>query len=187
MEPGESIVPLSVHPSTPAGAVRAVEVSARLRAGELLLRYVLHGELTRILVPDTLHGGRADDLWKHTCFEVFIRAEGSRDYYEFNFSPSRQWASFHFDSYRRGMSHPDMARAPTVSLESSLDRLQMNAAVHLADLPGLQPDSLLALALCAVVEDRDGKLSYWAQAHAPGKADFHASEGFALPLVLTVS
>ena len=34
----------------------------------------------------------------------------------------------------------------------------------------------------AVIEENDGRLSYWALRHAPGKPDFHHPEAFALEL-----
>jgi hypothetical protein len=37
----------------------------------------------------------------------------------------------------------------------------------------------LAVALSAVVEERDGTLSYWARRHPPGRPDFHHAEAFA--------
>ena len=40
----------------------------------------------------------------------------------------------------------------------------------------------LALSFTAVIEDTDGRLSYWALAHAPGKPDFHHAHAFALEL-----
>ncbi len=40
----------------------------------------------------------------------------------------------------------------------------------------------LELALSAVIEQRDGGLSYWALRHAPGQPDFHHPDGFALTL-----
>jgi hypothetical protein len=41
---------------------------------------------------------------------------------------------------------------------------------------------VLRLALAAVVEEDDGRLSYWALQHAPGNPDFHHPECFTLEL-----
>jgi hypothetical protein len=38
----------------------------------------------------------------------------------------------------------------------------------------------LRIALAAVIEDDNGRLSYWGLRHAPGKPDFHHPNGFAL-------
>jgi hypothetical protein len=40
----------------------------------------------------------------------------------------------------------------------------------------------LAIGLSAVIEEQDGRLSYWALRHPPGKPDFHYPEAFALEL-----
>ena len=36
------------------------------------------------------------------------------------------------------------------------------------------------IALAAVIEDENGRLSYWGLRHPPGKPDFHHPNGFAL-------
>jgi hypothetical protein len=38
--------------------------------------------------------------------------------------------------------------------------------------------------LSTVVEDREGRLSYWAARHPAGRPDFHHPEGFSLELEL---
>jgi hypothetical protein len=45
-----------------------------------------------------------DGLWKHTCFEVFLRDPAGIGYAEFNFSPSTEYAGYGFTRYREGMS-----------------------------------------------------------------------------------
>jgi hypothetical protein len=40
----------------------------------------------------------------------------------------------------------------------------------------------LQLALTAVIEETNGRKSYWALAHAPGNPDFHDIAGFTLDL-----
>jgi hypothetical protein len=49
-------------------------------------------------------------------------------------------------------------------------------------IPATQTRTMLSLALSAVVEERNGALSYWALRHSPGKPDFHHPEAFALEL-----
>jgi hypothetical protein len=49
-------------------------------------------------------------------------------------------------------------------------------------LPLDQEEGLSKLGLSAVIEEKDGTLSYWALAHPPGRADFHDPACFALEL-----
>ena len=44
---------------------------------------------------------RKNELWKKTCFELFIEKKNSNSYYEVNFSPARKhWNAYIFNSYR---------------------------------------------------------------------------------------
>jgi hypothetical protein len=164
-------------------ALRGVEV--RVRKGEsdtLVFQYVLRAEMPHIRVPSAQSPGRADELWRHTCFEAFIAVTGVPGYYELNFSPSRRWAVYRFSGYREGMSPTDVTVSPVLDVRSFDDRLELDAEVRLPDLFGQQAGHTLKLALTTVVEDESGTLSYWALKHAPGKPDFHHPDGFVLEL-----
>ena len=50
---------------------------------------------------------------------------------------------------------------------------------YLLDLPAQAP---WQLNLTTIVEEANGRKSYWALAHPPGKADFHHDDGFVLSL-----
>jgi hypothetical protein len=170
---------LIAHPSTPNDAVRGLEVQLRTKeAGILVVRYSLDADMSRVRVPLSGAGGRADALWKHTCFEAFVAPADTPGYHEFNFSPSLDWAIYRFSAYREGMS--PAGRAPAISVHQSDDGLELESAVRLVDLADLRDARHLRIALAAVIEDENGRLSYWALRHPPGKPDFHHSNGFAL-------
>lgn len=160
-------------------------VNACVRLGQsdtFLFQYVLMAEMPAIRVPSPQSPGRADGLWKHTCFEAFIAIPGMPGYYELNFSPSQQWAIYRFSGYRERMSPTDVTVSPELNVRRFDDRLEVDAVVRLPDLTALEAGRTLKLALTAVVEDNSGTLSYWALKHAPGKPDFHHPDGFVLEL-----
>ena len=91
------------HPGTPSTAIDRIEVDiARLGDVALSLVYRVFGDLDRLELPEPAPMGRADGLWRHTCFEAFVRGPDS-DYLELNFAPSLQWAAYRFTGYREGM------------------------------------------------------------------------------------
>ncbi len=174
---------LSAHRDTPGEAVWGITVEVSLIAGTNLgCNYSLHGDLAQVRVPGARTGRRADGLWQHTCFEVFVAAAGDPGYLEFNFSPGLDWAAYQFAGYRDGMQPANLARAPGLNVRRTPDRLDLSATVHLAGLGTRFAASHLRLALAAVVEEDDGRLSYWALQHPPGNPDFHHPDGFALEL-----
>jgi len=141
--------------------------------------------MSHISVPPSGVGGRADALWKHTCFEAFVAAAdtpGYTGYHEFNFSPSRAWAIYRFSAYRDGMSSAEIDPAPEISVRRSDEGLELESVVRLGRLADLHGARHLRIALAAVVEEESGRLSYWGLRHPPGKPDFHHPSGFALEL-----
>jgi len=142
--------------------------------------------MRQVRVPPRAEPMRADGLWAHTCFEAFITpAAVDGGYYELNFSPSLQWAIYSFEAYRQGMSPTDVILPPKLIVRTFDDRLELDATIELDDLKGLRAAHTLKLAVTAVIEDDSGTLSYWALKHAPGKPDFHHTDGFVLELPRT--
>ncbi|MES2564628.1 MAG: DOMON-like domain-containing protein [Pseudomonadota bacterium] len=173
---------LTRHPQSSNSAVRTIKAHvARGSDGALVIRYVLDAELDALRIPAPRSARHADRLWQHTCFEVFIREVGANPYVEFNFSPSSEWAIYAFDQYRVAASVKTDRPAPRVMIRSTRAALEIEAAMQL-DTVIASPNVNLAIAISAVIEDREGALSYWALAHPAGQPDFHHADSFALTL-----
>jgi len=147
-----------------------------------VLSYVVTGEIGDLRLPPRSAPARADELWRHTCFEAFLRPSPGAAYYEFNFAPSTQWAAYGFSGYRSGMRIANEVSAPHIEVQSTNERYSLQASLDLDRLPGLAGGDPWRLGLSAVIEETDGTLSYWALAHPAGRADFHHSDCFALEL-----
>lgn len=146
------------------------------------ITYAMHGHLEHLRIPPPATRARTDGLWRHTCFELFIRCAGVPAYYELNFSPSGAWAAFSFAAYREGGAPAEQAVNPRIEVTSSENNLTLDALVPLEGLHAHHASVRLEAALAAVVEERDGRLTYWALRHAPGKPDFHHPSAYALEL-----
>jgi hypothetical protein len=172
---------LIAHQSTPNDDVRSLEVRLWAEQPDILVfQYLLIADMARVRVSPSGAGGRAEALWKHTCFEAFIAPADAPAYHEFNFSPSLEWAVYQFSAYREGMSAAEIGEAPRISVRRGDGELELQSAVRVGHLAELRDSRRLRIALAAVIEDDDGGLSYWGLRHPPGKPDFHHSHGFAL-------
>jgi hypothetical protein len=172
---------LMCHPETYTPAVQ--EIEARVgwtQDNAFAFTYALKGDLMRLRIPLPQPALRADRLWQHTCFEAFVSVKGKPEYYECNFAPSGEWAAYSFQRYRIGTPFEADKLAPRIEVRNTVNRLDLDAIVRLDHLPAILPHARLQLALCAVIEDENGTLSYWALKHAPGKPDFHHPDGFTL-------
>lgn len=172
---------LKPHAASSPGAVRSVECAAWRTPSGLRLVYRLEGSLDTLSVPARTHPTRRDDLWRHTCFEAFLRARGEAGYAEFNFSPSGEWAAYRFDAYRAGMRELEQVGAPQIVTSRDGDVLQIEVRIDALPHPwtAVAP---LSLALTAVLEHADGAISYWSVAHPAGRPDFHQQAGFVVEI-----
>lgn len=179
----QSLAVLHCHPDTLCTAVENIKADIRWDQGGLLMvNYVLNGVVDQLRIPPDPSARGVEDLWEHTCFELFIGAKDDAEYYEFNFSPSGEWTAYEFRNYRDG----GLLRADELDVKIAVQRraetLELSAVVLLTDLPGIRLDVCLSLGLSAVIEDLNGSLSYWALKHPPGKPDFHHADSFTLQI-----
>lgn len=182
------------HPASPSPAYVAslTAHSTREADGSLLLAYTLHttqGQHNCLQVPAPLptafaDNGFADNLWQHTCFEAFFRPAGGTAYREFNFSPSGQWAVYDFSGYRARVEQPLPQAVPRIVLtRPAADTLHLEVTIPATLLPMLAGGNPpCQLSLTAVLEDKQGRCSYWATHHAGERPDFHHPEAFTLCL-----
>ncbi|OYW45185.1 MAG: hypothetical protein B7Z08_04395 [Sphingomonadales bacterium 32-68-7] len=170
--------PLQPHPSVPPAAVTAITARIVGRDAQWLrLRWRIEGA-QGLVVPAFSGKGRADELWRTTCFEAFLKPSGGEAYTEFNLSPSERWNAYDFDGYRLGMRERAMPREPECALRHGSTFAIFDAAIPAAGLP----EGGGTLGLSAVIEEAGGTVSYWALAHPEDKPDFHAPACFAATL-----
>jgi hypothetical protein len=167
---------LRTHPQSRCCAAIQIE-AAVTRSSSFCLEfsYVVTGQLKELSIPPTTISKRAENLWRHTCFEAFIQT-AQTEYYEFNFAPTLAWAAFRFTGYRCGKSFAEIP-IPAIVVHSDPDRYLLQASLNLESIY-LPEQPLWHLGVSAVIEDKMGALSYWALAHASDKPDFHRSESF---------
>jgi hypothetical protein len=174
---------LKLHPDSRCADGLTIDVGVtRESPSTLALTYFLSGDIDALRLPPAAATARRDNLWRHTCLEAFARARDGDSYVEFNFAPSTEWAAYRFGGYRKGMAPADEVGAPRVNVRSARESVVLQASVDLSKLLLLPRDAVWRLGLSAVIEEMNGRISYWALAHPPGKPDFHHSDCFALEL-----
>lgn len=174
---------LKLHPDSSCAAVTRIEVAvARPHAAGLLLRYVVAGKIGDLCLPPVVASARADELWRHTCFEAFICPAPGKAYYEFNVAPSTQWAAYRFNGYRSGMRVATVIGTPEIDVRSRPECCTVQASLVFNEEADLPRAETWRLGLSAVIEETNGRKSYWALAHPPGRPDFHHSDCFTCEL-----
>ena len=140
------------------------------------------GDLLDVSLPSIqpssvpMQGDRRDELWKHSCFEAFIGVPGSQHYWEFNVSPLGHWNLYSFERYRQGGAGLVEALPPSVTVRQTRRDCRCDVVLDLR--PWWPIEGMPELGLTMVVEEINGRLSYWALSHPGDAADFHDRRSF---------
>lgn len=156
------------------------------RGDQLKITYQLRGPLASVVLPAPSTRGdphRLDGLWEHTCFELFLAAEGMEPYWELNLAPNGDWNLYRLEGYRQGLAPVSDRNTLPFTVGASNRGLALELTLQLPQELSLacqQRD--LQLGITAVIEHQQGALTYWALAHGGTEADFHRREDFLLRL-----
>jgi hypothetical protein len=181
-------VALTAHTRDGPGPVRQLSVSGALhRSGVLALDFQVAAELRALrFSPSACHARRSDELWRHTCFELFAARDDAPAYCEFNFTPSGEWAAYAFAGYRSARRDAAQDRIDVSTQAAGDGPLRLRARMNLASALELDAQALAQaswrLNCAAIIEDNAGALSYWAVHHPVAQPDFHDRAGFAITL-----
>lgn len=163
---------LIAHPATPCAAIENLRVSVARDGAGWRLGYTLTGNLRHLSIPaPTAQPAATDGLWRHTCFECFVADAQGTAYRELNFSPSGDWAGYAFSAERVREPAREPLPLPRIACAHNERSLTLDAWLPDADAEAL-------LGLSAVIEMRDGSLSYWALHHPAPRPDFHRRDGW---------
>lgn len=168
----------SALPSPPFDVWASAERSAAFgESATLNLWFGVTAPIARFSVPETsADPARRDGLWRSTCFECFLKVEGTTAYQEWNFAPSGEWAAYDFTNVRTDMQPAKGARPPYIRVEDNLTWWGLGATIS------IPADQRFALGLSAVLEEAEGAISYWALHHPSERPDFHHPDCFAARL-----
>ena len=176
---------MPVHPYTliPFTPIDRLHIGGRVsrRAATISVEYRLTGTVNDIRVPTPADPpARRHDLWRGTCFELFVKPASQPAYWEFNLTPDGDWNVYHFDAYRQGMREEPGITQPAIEFSSTPRERLLTATLDLPALPLV--DGELQVGISSVIENTTGELSYWALKHPAARADFHRHDGLTLTL-----
>lgn len=119
---------------------------------------------------------RRDGLWDHTCFEAFLGWPNSPRYWELNAAANGDWNLYAFSAYRSPAELVDLPQPPQIELRRQARDLRCDIQL---DLPPCWPEAMQPeIGLAMVVEEQEGRLSYWALSHPGDQPDFHDRRAF---------
>lgn len=123
------------------------------------------------------NSSRADNLWKSTCLEFFVKPREGKNYFEFNSNSQGQWNLYSFSDYRTSMQLE--FKVSEVKMTTSFKDFEkiFRYEIDLNSLFALN-DSLL-FSFSSVIK-QGSLISYWAHRHSFEKPDFHHLNNFTI-------
>lgn len=161
------------HPQYPSHQHLSLTADISFSDNHINILYNVIGDTQDIILNSTDDNPMfRDELWKMTCFEMFVQKDDGPGYYEFNFAPCGDWAAYHFDAYREGMK-PSKITAPCIILEKSDQQISLEVNLEREALPA----GNLSIGLFAMLfTDKDR--SFWALHHSESTPNFHQKDCF---------
>ncbi|MGD8568561.1 MAG: DOMON-like domain-containing protein [Gammaproteobacteria bacterium] len=156
-----------------------IKITGRLSidAGTASIQYLMSGDIANVKFPPVApQPQRRENLWQTTCFELFVSATDSKEYWEYNLSPSHDWAVFHFSDYRQNKSDDLATPDLTITTQRTNNkRFDLGCTI---ELPQAVKSHKMELGVSAVVQNIHDQLYYYALIHCKKTADFHHRDSF---------
>ncbi|WP_455220277.1 DOMON-like domain-containing protein [Kaarinaea lacus] len=158
-----------------------ISINATISAhdNKINVLFRITGEINTILIPEKSgHPSRKNELWTTTCCELFIGGTGQTRYWEYNLSPSHDWAIFSFTNYRTNKTDDFSIPEPGISTKIDKDReFELNTIVA---LPGSLIGHKLDIGISSIIQDKAGDIYYYALSHPGEQPDFHDRNCFTI-------
>jgi hypothetical protein len=177
------MINFALRPFATASNVPQVEINGRINRRDHLLsiEYQLFGDLSAISIdPSANPPSRQFQLWENTCFEFFIGIPGDANYWEFNLSPSGDWAIFALDDYRQGLRNELAFSSLPFKVDRYPNYITLNLEFDLSEI--ILPEQDLEMSVTTVIKSSQDQLSYWAITHSGEAADFHLRDSFKIKM-----
>lgn len=159
----------------------SISGSIALHDNQIHVRYRINGRTDNIQFPDvSQQASRKNELWNATCCELFVGISGEPHYWEYNLSPSHDWAVFSFTDYRQNKS--DELSISQLEITTKIDKNNEFELKTILALPKMLIGHTLDIGVSSVVQDKSGKIHYYALTHPDKQADFHDRNGFNIKL-----
>jgi len=174
---------LALFPNQSDDEITHMTVSGAMQLSmkQLDITFQLAGNINVLQLPEiTPTPSRTDKLWENTCFEVFVAEPRDPNYWEYNISPSHNWAVFHFTGYRSAKS--DELTVDKIIVNSHSISPNQYQIQTILPLPQALHNKNLQVGVSTILRDRQDTIYYYALTHLSQNPDFHDRNCFTLLL-----
>lgn len=151
----------------------SIESSLALTEQKIRISFVVKGALDEYVFPSTSTPKRANELWKATCFELFLANENEEAYYELNFSSSLAWNFYALDAYRGKVEEIELFSMPKIEVFEAKNSFKILFELRVKNLEKFELYNVASILL-----NQEHERTFWTLKHLKTKPDFHDREAF---------
>ena len=168
-----AVIPLQPYDETSG----SMTCSIARRGSRVRAQFQLEGIADLAPASPSAGSSRKNELWRATCFELFIAPRFEDAYLELNAAPSGDWNAYLFDRYRESMRE---APIKPLRIKMEPNRFLLEADLEpLSFLNGVEWEVGISAVLSRLTPAR---VEYWALEHKAAQPDFHFRGAFLVPL-----
>ena len=153
----------------------SIESTLTLYQDRISLHFKISGALTNYQFPKKEKLKRANELWKATCFELFLANSKTQSYYEINISPTLHWNIYYLDTYRAEPKEVIVSSEPLIKIREDKQSYEIDFELKCEALDLEEFDQYnLAVILLNVENER----KFWVVNPVGESPDFHNRGSF---------
>jgi len=163
------------HQLTPYKQSSNIKIISTLEQNKNLLHltFKLSGDLENYKLPKTKKEERKNELWKESCFELFLATEEEEAYYEFNFSSTLAWNAYRLEHYRAEPKTIDEVELVKFEMKQTKETFFIEIIL---DVQTLKFDTYN---LATILLNKQDKREFWSLKAKGDTPDFHSRLEFA--------
>ena len=147
-----------------------IQASFEIDNKTLTLEFTVTGELKKYIFNKPSKQTRENELWKKSCFELFIAQKSNPAYYELNISPSTNWNFYSFADYKREMKEEENVSEPSI-YSSKIDN-EYRLSFEFDFYQEIKERELI-FNLAVILLDKKGVRHFYSINRKEGNVDFH--------------
>ncbi len=137
------------------------------------ISFFIKGLLAEYVFPLKSEKKRANELWKATCFELFLANSTKEAYYELNFSSSLAWNFYYLSGYRAEVKELQNISNPKIEVYKSDNKFKIVLEMEVENLKEFDSYNVA----CIVLNKKNERI-FWSVHHHLNRPDFHNKNNF---------
>ena len=150
-----------------------IESTLIIKEHKVELSFIIKGALAEYIFSKKVEHKRANELWKATCFELFLANSKKEVYYELNFSSSLAWNFYYLESYRADVVEVTNVFSPQIEVHTTNNSFKTSIELEFENIEEFD----LCNVACIVL-NKNKERTFWSMKHQNSVADFHDRENF---------